>query len=64
MRLLATSTPDHGTQGLLYIIAVVLFAIAVIVAWFTPLLNRAVAFGFAGLAVCAVVWAWVELAAS
>lgn len=62
--MLATSVPSHGAQSFLYILAVILFAIAVIVAWFTPMLNRALAFGFAGLAVVAVVWAWIELAAS
>lgn len=64
MRLLATSGPDAGTQGAFYVVACILFAVAVIVAWLTPALNRAVAFGFAGLAVVAFVWAWVQLAAS
>lgn len=62
--LLATSGPSNGTQGFLFVIAVILFVIAVVVAWFTPMLNRACAFAFAGLAFCALVWAWVQLAAT
>lgn len=62
--ILATSAPSAGTQGFLFVVALALFAIAGIIAWFTPALNRAVAFGFWGLTVCAFVWAWVQLAAT
>jgi hypothetical protein len=64
VHLLATSAPSHGAQGFLFIVAVILFVIAAIVAWFTPLLGRAVSFAAAGLAVATLVLAWVQLAAS
>lgn len=62
--MLAMSVPSHGMQAFLFIVALVLFLTAGIVAWFTPALNKAVAFGFWGLTVVAFVWAWIELALS
>lgn len=60
--LLATTGPSHGMQGFLFLVAAICFIIAVVIAWFTPHLQRAIAFGFAGFVFCAVVWAWVEFA--
>lgn len=64
MRILATSSPSHGTQGFLYVIAVVLFLIGAVIAWFTPLTARAIACIAAGLTVVALVFAWIQLAAT
>jgi hypothetical protein len=64
MHILATSPPSHNAQGLLYVLALVLFAIGAIIAWATPLLNRAVAFVAVGLAVVAIVALWVQFASS
>lgn len=65
MHILATSAPSHGAQGVLFLIALVLFVIAAIVAWAVPpILHKAIAAAFVGLAVCALVWTWVQLAAS
>jgi hypothetical protein len=62
--MLATSVPSHSAQALLYIVALVLFLAAGIVAWMTPLVNRAVALVGFGLAVMMIVAVWVQLAAS
>lgn len=64
MTVLATSLPSHGVQGFLYVVALALFLTGGIVAWFTPLLGRAVAFTAWGLMVVALVAAWVQLASS
>lgn len=63
--LLAASTPPHGTLGVLFGIALVLFVIAAVMAYFVPTaLHRAAAAAFVGLAVCALAWAWIEFAAA
>lgn len=62
--ILATSAPSHGAQAFLFVVAFFLFVTAGIVAWWTPMLNRAAALTAWGLAVFTVVFLWIQLSAS